>query len=135
MTTPQQTHLLRIRNIPSELIDIINSYLFYTMDEGNHRIRMKQIENSVNESIHFTVRDCHMSRIWGFRSQMGNQYQCAFCVKCGDYIWNDTDDATESIICVCVYGHIDVDEIYKQELIEEERWVEEPTVSRGTYGK
>lgn len=122
METPSQsTHILRIRNIPSEIVDVINSYLFYTLDEGNHRKKMKQIESNIEGAIHFTCRYIHI-REWGFRANRGIQFESDFCVKCGNYHYCHNNYASESVKCICHYGPNDIDHYI---LIEEERWPED----------
>jgi len=111
-------HQLRILNIPSELIDIINSYLLYPIDIGIQRQHKKKINNIIKNSIRGTYRRDNLYRNLTFISTSNNIYvDCLFCVICGNYF----NCINESILCLCLFDQNHIEIAKKQKFIEEER--------------
>ena len=124
--TKQETiYLLSIRGIPFELINIINSYVFYDIYVSNHRKKTKQITESIQKSDHYTIRDSIWLRRWGMNihaiykknTLIELQYQTQFCIQCGDYTIINNVINNNHIMCNCI--HLDNEKI--QYFEEEDR--------------
>lgn len=125
MTTynrPQTMNLLRTKDIPLELVDVINSYAFNSY-ETIHKKIMSEIVQEIKYGCHFALRESIFTRQWGFRSFSGPQFQCSFCIQCGDYSdYYDEGHCNDSIICVCPYSGIDENRFTRQNFEDEEHY-------------
>ena len=125
MTTynrPQTTNLLRTKGIPLELVDIINSYVFNSY-ETIHKKIMSEIVEEIKYGCYFALRENLLTRQWGFRSYSGPQFQCSFCIQCGDYSTLYTDsNYEECVLCVCMYSEVNQDRIARQHFEDEEHY-------------
>ena len=124
-TKQETTYLLTTRGIPFELINIINSYVFYDIYVSNHRKKTKQITESIQKSDHYTIRDSIWLRRWGMNipavykknTLIELQYQTQFCIQCGDYTIINNVINNNHIMCNCI--HLENEEI--QYFEEEDR--------------
>lgn len=122
-TKQETTYLLTTRGIPFELINIINSYVFYDIYASSHRKKTKQITESIQKSDHYTIRDNIWTRRWGMNipaiykknTLIELQYQTQFCIQCGDYTIINNIVNNNHIICNCILDEGNIIQYFEEE--------------------
>ena len=114
----ETVHLLCTIDIPFAITDIINSFLFYPIDFGKHRKKMKKIVKKINYGYHCTLRDEEWVRrfvfcLSGYSSHwkiiQESQFQSSFCIKCGNFMEEHLIiDVPNCIKCKCIHNEYDI---------------------------
>jgi hypothetical protein len=115
--TKQQTiYLLATKGIPFEIVKIINNYVFYGADLSEHRKKFKKIVKRIENSDRLTIRDDIWVRRWAMSiidneidDNYNIQFQCQFCIKCGNFTSLTEEDVSEKALCICIHHNNDIE--------------------------
>jgi hypothetical protein len=100
-------------HLPSEMIDIIKEYTFYNIRDKAKK-RKDKLLSLINDTLYSPIKMRLSLSEWVFwieeENNKGVQFQNNFCVKCGNYIYLDSDIASNkniSISCRCYLEMLD----------------------------
>lgn len=97
----EKVYLLRQLNLPFDIVEEINNFVFYNYECANNRVIMRNILNVIKKPI-MDGFDPNTGHWYFWADEHENQFQGSNCLKCGNYYnSNNLSVASDKVICHC----------------------------------